>query len=137
MGVFGNEFVNEGSGNIHKSIIALRIKPHQDLAESAKKGSYPGLLNFINDSNSIDDIKYIKLDVMTTKTYFKTIIKRIEECKGGETPENKKYYENIKKLYLDKDVTASDIRRYEKWLNEVLIPRANERIKELSKKDKK
>ena len=137
MGVFGNEFVNEGSGNLHKALIGFKIKPHQDLAESAKKGSYPGLLDLINKSNSIDDIKYIKLDVMTTKTYFKTIIKRIEECKGGETPENKKYYENIKKLYLDKDVTASDIRRYEKWLNEVLIPRANERIKELSKKDKK
>ena len=137
MGIFGNGYIiNEKVSNLRKAALALKVKPRQDLAESAKKGSYPGLLNLVNKLDNIEDLEYLKEDAKTLRSYTGIIIERIESCKKGKGPDNFKYYNKIKKLYLDKNVNAKDIQRYEKWIDEVYIPRINERIKEMKKKNK-
>ena len=131
MGVFGNGYIHETS-TIHKAFIGFKIKNQQDLWESAKKGSYPGLLEFINKCDEIDDLDYLNGEIkFTADQTCNTIKERIEKCKNGESNENKKYYSFIKKNYIDRGVKPSDIEKYKNWLKNTLSPRISERKKEL------
>lgn len=132
MGIFGNDYIIETSAFKKGLDYMFKIKPHQDLAESAKKGSYPGLLNFVQKCKNIDEIEDVKKDCKYLN--FTAIKERIANCKDGENASNFKYYKKIKKIYLDKGVTEKDIEKYEKWIKDVLIPACNDRIKELKKK---
>ena len=127
--------LNESS-YLHKLILLKYCKPRQDLAVSFKKHEYPGYLNMIDHLKDLDDIAYIRQDIRLGLADADRIGERLELCQNGENKENKKYYKGIKKLYIDKGITKSDVEANKNWLNTVAKEKLNSKAKELREKEK-
>ena len=124
--------VNEADASFFdKATIALHIKPKQNLAESCKKGNYPGLLTFVQNCKKMDLLKYLVDDLQTTKAQLTLISKRIKAVEDGKG--DPKWEKGIRKLYIDKGVTSEDVAKYIEWLNTTYRTAINDRMKELKK----
>lgn len=130
MGVFGNEYIHESY--LGKVFMGFKIKPHQSLEESFKKGKYEGLMNYINNSKSVDNITYLRNDARTGINQVKKVAERIDKVqKEGLTKETQKYHTVIYNNFIKNGITSKDALKYADWLNNTFIPACNARIKEL------
>ena len=112
--------------------MGAKIKPHQNLDETFKKHSYPGLLNFVKNCNSINDLEYLKKDYSGALHTMKIIKERISICeKMGECNKTKNYYKGIKKNYIDKGITVKDVDQTIKWFETIYIKTINDKLKSL------
>ena len=124
--------VNEADASFFdKATIALHIKPKQNLAESCKKGSYPGLLTFVQNCKKMDLLEYLLKDLQTTKAQLTLISKRIKAIEDGKG--DPKWEKGIRKLYIDNGVTSKDVEKYIEWLGTTYRVAINDRMKELKK----
>lgn len=123
-----DEVLNEGFFN--QLSMGFKIHPKQDLIETLKKHSYEGFLNLVKKTNKIDDLVYLRKDTNTVFPTIKKISERITKCKKlGECKETQSYYKNIKKKYIDNNITEKDCELTIKWFKEVLIAEINKKIK--------
>ena len=107
----------------------------KELSDYLKKHYNPGLRKYIENSNDIDELQYIKADTRTLIPTINKIKERISLCKKlGNTDKTKNYYDYIKKHYIDKGITEKDcdacleeIKKQEKMIND--------KIKELKNKE--
>ena len=90
----------------------------------------------IDHLKDFDDIAYIRQDIRLGLVDAGKIAERLELCQNGENKENKNYYKGIKKLYIDKGITKSDVEAYKNWLNTVAKEKLNSKVKELREKEK-
>lgn len=129
-GLYGNKFLQESA--LNKITMGFKIKPHQNIDETFKKHKYEGLLNFAKKCNDIDDLKYLQKDLSISMHTFAKIRDRIVLCvKKGECKETQAYYKNIKKKYIDNDISAKDIDLTIEWFKNVYSKEISKRIKEL------
>jgi hypothetical protein len=117
--------------NLSNASIAFKIKPKQNLDESFKKHSYPGLLNFVNTCKSIDNLKYMQKDYSVLKNQLNTILKRIKAVEAGKG--DPKWESGIRKLYMDKGITSKDVQAYIDWCANTYYKAISARIAELKK----
>lgn len=131
MGVFGNGYIHESS-TLHKAFLGFKIKPHQNLWESAKKHSYPGFLEFVKKCNDVDDLKYLLKDTSTAYPALNKMADKLDDAKKNPAPDDRGY-RAVKKEFIDRGITGDDIRKYCDWLKNVWTPACKDRIKELKK----
>lgn len=125
-----SSIMNEGFWN--QLSMGIKIKPHQTLDVTLKKHSYEGFLNLIRSTKKVEDLKYLRNDVHICINTIKTISARIDKCnKLGECKETASYYKGIKKMYIDKGITAEDCNKTILWFKEVCIKEINQKIKSL------
>ena len=95
---FGEAAINESKEMNIKHIIehpedifvGLKIHPHQDLVQSFKKHSYPGLLDYVNTRTKLHDVEYIVKDTkLSGGNTVKTIIDRMEKVEKGQCTEKR------------------------------------------------
>lgn len=134
----GDEYIEEGTFN--QIIMQLPIQkyniqhktPINNVADLIKYHKNPGLDNYVAKCKNADDLSYLKRDTRTVIPTLKKIRDRITECKKGETNKNKGYYKNIKKKYLDNDLSEKDVDLTLTWVNDV-CKRITNKIKQLQK----
>lgn len=93
----------------------------------------PGLRQICQTSKDIDELKYLRDDTRTSIPTLNKIQERMYNCrKLGECKKTKSYYKYIKKKYLDKGLTETDVK---KTIIETqkTIQICSSRIKELNK----
>ena len=122
----------EEKGFLKKATLGFKINSGVDICEVYKAHKHQKMLDYVNKCDDIEILQYIKKDTQTGKGQFKTIKERISAVEKNPNLDND-WAGNIKKMYIDKGVKSSDIEAYEGWLKDTLIPRINERIKELKK----
>lgn len=127
--------INEGK--INQITMGLKIKPHLNIEQIFKSHKYPGLLNLVEETNSLDDLLYLRSDYHTGLRQFETIKTRIDMCeKLGDCDKTKNFYKGIKKKYLDKGITVKDVDSTIKWYQEVYYPKLSEKIKNIRSQNK-
>lgn len=69
----------------------------------------PGFKKLIEDTDNIEDLKYLKNDLRIAIRNIEKIKTRISKCKElGECKETKIYYNGINKMYISKGITEED-----------------------------
>lgn len=126
--------INEGRLNqLIMPFTDLRHRPKSlpQLLKSRKNEWYLGL---IKRTNNIDDLIYLRKDAHIGIYEMETIGNRIEMCTQlGDCPKTHKYYKGIKKMYIDKGVTAEDCYASSKYIKDIYLPEINRKIKEIRK----
>lgn len=133
-----NECIEEGTFN--QLIMQLPIQkyniqhktPINNVADLIKYHKNPGLDNYVTKCKDTDDLAYLRRDTRTVIPTLNTIRDRITDCRKGETNKNKGYYKNIKKKYLDNDLSEKDVDLTLTWVKDV-CNRITNKIKQLEK----
>lgn len=124
--------VNEADANFFdKATVALHIKPRQNLAQSCKKGNYPGLLTYVQNCKKVDLLKYMLNDMKSAKATLAVVLKRVKAVEEGKG--DPKWEKGIRNMYIDNGVTSKDVEKYMNWLDTTYKTAINDRMKELQK----
>lgn len=118
---------------IHKYNIQHKT-PINNISDLIKYHKNPGLENYISKCNDYDAAFYIKSDISDDINKLKEIKEKIIECKKGENTKNKEYYKNIKKKYLDKDLSEKDVDLTLTWADSI-YKKISKKVKDLESKE--
>lgn len=124
-------------GFMNKAFITRYRKPKLKPEQFYKLHKYPGMLNMVKHTNSIEDLNYLKRDYYSSAKFFKSIEERINKCIAlGDSKETHSYYKGIKKKFIDKGITSRDVQLYAKWCDDVYSKAINDKIKQLKQAKK-
>ena len=118
-------YVSEGFINqlvMSAPVKAYNIKnktPINNMSDLIKYHKNPGLINYVNKCDNIDDLKYIKEDTNTITPSVKIIKERITLCKQmGDCSKTASYYKFIKRKYIDAGITEKDCDATIQWVKD-------------------
>lgn len=119
-------------GYLSQLFMGLNPNNRQDIVTTFKKHSNEKYLNAIRSCKKIEDLEYLRRDSNMGDRQLKIIYDRMVKCeKLGYCKETEKYYDGIKKLYIDKGVKSTDVEATIKWMKIVPKQEINKRMKEL------
>ena len=109
-------------------------QPLTNIGDVCKHHGIPGFEKLIYDKDlDLDDLMYLRRDLDVGLSNFRQARERLEKCVTlGECPETIKYYNGIKKMYIDKGVTVKDIDLTIQYYTG-FKKKLNDRIKEVRK----
>lgn len=125
------------SSYVSKLLISSKIKKYNKKNDTNIKGMYdllkhhsnPGLDHYIQRSNDVNELNYIKADTKTVLPTLNKIKDRMELIeKYGECKQTQSYYKGLKNMYIDKGITVKDVELTIEGINHT-IDLINERIK--------
>ena len=140
---FYEEYFIDESSFLSKLTLSAKIKklnsqsktPVNGYPDLIKYHNNPGMKKYIEKSNDIDELYYLKKDLQSTFSTLRKIGDRIKLCKSGENKTNSSYYKYIKKHYIDQGLTEKDVDKTIEELNK-LIKYINDKIKKLKSEGK-
>lgn len=123
------DVVSEGFAS--QLLMGLDPRNRQDIVVTLKKHSNEKYLNLIKRTKKKEDLLYLRKDLNMGISQYKKILSNIKKCEElGDCEETERFYDGIKKLYMNKGITSKDVEATIKWCETVARQEISKRLKE-------